>query len=155
MEPLNTANNMFKYDHKFIDTPLDVWVQEAHKYNCEKNNWKHFPLKRGSFGYDNLAVSLGCVLEYYISNDCILPTSEYIASLVHEGWCKNYIYWRDNNPQNSSVYKYIAPYNSLGDERRNLCSQTPFEMLDKDEQDKDYIIANFIYEKLNKMIINI
>lgn len=150
MEPIHTANNMFKYDQKFMDIPLDTWVQEANKYNCEKNNWKHLPLKKGSFGYDNLAVSLGYVLNYYISKGYILPKYKYIASLVHEGWCKNYIYWRDNKPQNSTIYKYIAPYNPLGDDRRNLCSQTNFEMLDKDEQEKDYIIATFLYNKLNK-----
>lgn len=145
MEPIHTANGMFKYDQKFIDIPLDSWVQEAHEYNCEQNNWKYYPLKRGSFGYDNLAVSIGYVLTYYDTVGWILPTIDKMASLVHEGWCKNYIYWRDNQPYINT--KYIQPYNKLDDERRNICSNTSFEMLDNEEKEKDYIIANFIYTK--------
>jgi hypothetical protein len=143
MEAVRTANSMFEYKKEFFGIPLDTWVQETHKYHGEKYGWKHYPLKKGSFGYDNLAVSIGYALTRYV------PDKEELAKNIHKGWCMNYIYWRDEKPQETNPDdKYIAPYTPLNDERRNLCAQTDFFSLEKEEQDKDYIIAEFIQLQL-------
>ena len=145
MEPVNTANNMFEYEQLFFGIPLDTWVQETHKHNCESNGWKHYPLRKGCFGYDNLAISIGLALTNYVAD------KEELAKKIHEGWCINYIFWRDEKPHETSTdYKYIKPYTPLNDERRNLCAQTDFVSLEKEEQDKDYIIAEFILEQVLK-----
>lgn len=148
MEAFQTANKMFHYNQKFYGKTLDTWIQNAHKYNCEKNNWKYYPLQKGAFGYDNLAISIGYVFLYYNFDN--VYSKIIVADLIHQGWSINYLYWRDYNPQNNSEYKYIAPYKSLNDERRNICANTQFLHLDKEEKDKDYIIADFIFDEMQK-----
>jgi len=156
MEAIQTANKMFNYEQEFHDFTIDTLVKNAHKYNCDANKWSHIPLKKGSFGYDNLAVSIGYTLQNFIfsklSNDKII---DILADLVHQGWCINYIYWRDNEPQFDKTFKYIPPYNKLGDTRRNTCTVTDFYLLDKEEQDKDYIIANFLYNTIIRKYVNL
>jgi hypothetical protein len=140
MEINETANKLYKYNQEFYNISLDKLVQNTHKYNCEKNKWIYYPLKKGSFGYDNLAVSIGYSLSNY-NNEGINK----LAYLIHEGWIINYIYWKDYLPFDRDV-KYIKPFNPLNDERRNKCAITKFEDLEKEEQDKDYVIAEYLYE---------
>lgn len=147
MEAITTANQLFSYNQLFYGIPLDTWVQNAHKYNCEKNNWEYFPLRKGSFGYDNLAVSIGFTLSEYTQNQYTDPIPV-MADLVHQGWVKNYLYWRDHSPQDSTPYRYTPPFIPLNDERRNTCAITPFLFLDNEEQEKDYIIAKFLYNEI-------
>lgn len=107
-------------------------------------------MRIGSFGFDNLICSLGKVFE---SNIKITDKNE-IASLIHEGWIENYIYWRDNKPYEKNKL-YYKPYDSLNDERRNKCSQTKFEDLSQEEKNKDLIIAEFLINSLiNSLIKN-
>lgn len=153
MEAIQTANKMFNYEQEINGFTIDTWVKNAHKSNCGANNWTYIQLKKGSFGYDNLAVSIGYTLQNFVfsklSDDKIIDT---LAVLIHQGWCINYIYWRDNEPQLDKTFKYISPYNKLGDTRRNTCAVTDFYLLDKVEKDKDYIIANFLYNAIYKKI---
>lgn len=142
-----TANSMFSYNQHFCGIALENWVQNAHKYNCIKNNWEHTPLKQWSFGYDNLAVSLGYALSKF--DDKLLQMSAYtetdvqqLAEYIHDGWCINYIYWRDHQPYLSG--NYIAPYSPLGDDRRNACALTPYAELPVDEKEKDVILAKYV-----------
>jgi hypothetical protein len=149
MEAIQTANKMFNYEQVFHELTIDTWVQNAHKYNCTSHKWSYFPLKKGSYGYDNLAVSIGYTFQNFMHN----KLSDYkiidiLAELIHQGWCINYIYWRDMEPQLDKTFKYISPSNKLGDTRRNTCAITNFNDLDKEEKDKDYIIANFIYNTI-------
>jgi hypothetical protein len=110
----------------------------------EASGWKYFPLSKGSFGYDNIAVSLGFV-------DCKVPlTRELIAEMVHNGWVCNYTFWRDNKPFEDPSGNYKKPYTPLGDERRNACASTPFAQLPQDEKDKDLIIADFVLKCLRE-----
>lgn len=151
MEAIHTANGMFNYNDKFYDIDLDTWVQETHKYNCEKNNWKYSYLKKGAFGYDNLAVSIGFTLRKYEHNYDEESSLYKLAELIHDGWSINYIYWKEKHPENSKTYKYIAPFNPLEDERRNTCAITQFRWLDDEEKNKDYIIAEFLYRKITQI----
>jgi hypothetical protein len=148
MEASQTANQMYSYDMLFYGTPLDTWVQDAHRHNCEIGKWEYAPLKKGAFGYDNLAVSIGYALSNYVYDDDA-ETTYILADLIHQGWCMNYVFWRDHKPYAGST-QYIAPYNPLGDERRNMCAETEFYFLDREEQDKDFNIADLLYEKIEE-----
>ena len=96
MEAQQTANGEYNYYTKYCNKTLNEWIQKAHKYNCLKNNWSYTKLKPGSFGYDNLAISIGKVLEYNLHEYTYKYISiDKIAKLIHDGWVINYIYWRD------------------------------------------------------------
>ena len=102
--------------------------------------------KKGAFGYDNLAVSIGYTLSHILTAPH--DTIDVVSDLIHQGWCINYIYWRDHQPWLNPTYKYIQPYAPLGDERRNTCAQTVFQDLDQEEKDKDIVLARFILGEL-------
>lgn len=89
----------------------------------------------GTFGYDNMANSIGHALQ---QADAKKPQMS--PRLIHEGWSKNYVFWRDRKPfESSKLYK--IPFTPLGDERRNLCAQQSFDQLPKEEQTKDVELA--------------
>uniref|UniRef100_A0A6C0ACX6 Uncharacterized protein n=1 Tax=viral metagenome TaxID=1070528 RepID=A0A6C0ACX6_9ZZZZ len=147
---MKTANNKYSYKCIIFNKTIDEWVQDAHQYNCKQNNWKFFPLKQGGFGYDNLVLSLMKPLKEIEKDKNILKKRNKIAELVHDGWCENYIYWRDNSPFNTNT-AYTKPSKPLNDERRNNCANTKFEDLPQEEKDKDLIFANFIIDKLKNL----
>ena len=66
MEAIQTANKMFNYEQEIHGFTIDTWVKNAHKYNSDSHKWTHIQLKKGSFGYDNLAVSIGYTLQNFI-----------------------------------------------------------------------------------------
>lgn len=137
---MSTANNQFKYNQEFYGYLLSDLVQSCHKNSAEVYNWKLFPLLEGQFGYDNLAVSIGHSLSNIDIKNCNV---EELANLIHEGWVINYVYWRDNEPYLLNDF-YLKPFNALGDDRRNLCANTKFINLSKEEQEKDIIIAKYL-----------
>jgi len=118
MTATKTANGYYSYSQLYYNEPLDSYIQYAHKVLSEKSGWNYKPLIKGSFGYDNLAISIGHMLEKYTP---------------------------DHNPQ-----LYISPYTPLGDERRNQCAETCYEMLTEEEKTKDLIIANAVIDYANK-----
>jgi len=132
------------FDKKY---KLSTIVQEAHKYNSEQNKWKFNPLKEGCFGFDNIAVSLCYTLKKIKSQERLEDLSiEKIADYVHRAWCKNYIYWRDNQPW--KINKCYTPASKpLGDTNRNKLCETDYCDLPEDEQQKDIIFAKFIKKK--------
>jgi len=73
-----------------------------------------------------------------------LQSLDECAENVHIGWTKNYTFWRDNPPFQTQPTLYIAPFNPLGDERRNTCANTPYSQLPQEEKDKDLVIAEAI-----------
>ena len=142
-----TANGKYSYDQIFEDKTLDEWIQRVHKNNCEINGWKIIPLKKGAFGYDNLAISIGDMFTkfphfrspYSDSNLAI----EILTDIIYKAWRNNYIYWRDNEPWVNEPQKYIIPEISLG--KKYERSNTTFGLLSADEQKKDEDIAKFMY----------
>jgi len=130
-EPTKTAYKSFVYNEDVgFDTKykLDKKIQELHKYNSERNRWEYFPLKRGSFGYDNLAVSIVYILNKIKSKENLENKSiEKIADYVHRAWSKNY----------KSAKK-------LDDKNRNFLAETKYEDLHENEKEKNRIIARFI-----------
>lgn len=145
-----TANGSICYLSHIFGKYMDEWVQEAHKYNCEKNGWKYMLLIPGTFGYDNLVLSLYHVFSNNNHDKKTIhkKSLEELSSLVHEGWKINYIYWRDHTPfVNNPQYK--PPFKPLGDNQRNLCATLSYEELPEEEKEKDRIIARFILENVN------
>ena len=144
-----TANGKYSYDQIFEDKTLDEWIQQVHKNNCEINGWNIIPLKKGGFGYDNLAISIGDVFTKFPSfrckYSCTKLTIEILADFIHMGWADNYTHWRKYEPWINEPEKYTKPNQPLGDERRNLLANTNFNLLPEDEQKKDEDIAKFIY----------
>jgi hypothetical protein len=145
-EPTKTAYKSFVYNEDVgFDTKykLDKKIQELHKYNSERNRWEYFPLKRGSFGYDNLAVSIVYILNKIKSKENLENKSiEKIADYVHRAWSKNYVYWRDNEPWSDG--SYIKSAKKLDDKNRNFLAETKYEDLHENEKEKNRIIARFI-----------
>lgn len=135
----HTANGEFNYETKYYGFTLEEWQYDCHKDLSDKLNWKYFPLIRGSFGFDNMICSIGTVFNNITKFDNI----DEIASQIHNGWIKNYIYWRDNSPHEKNS-NYKAPTNPLNDERRNTCANTSYDNLNEDEKNKDKIIAGYI-----------
>ncbi len=138
-----TANKQYSFDMKLLSNTLSTLVNECHKYYSNEMKWSNTTIYPGQFGYDAMAVSLA-----YAINEMKQDTSETdIAKLVHDGWCINYVYWRDNKPYDTDK-NYKKPFNALGDERRDLCAKQSFDELNKEEQNKDIIIAKFIRSKI-------
>jgi hypothetical protein len=141
-----TADGKISYSLVLNGVQIDDWVQNIHYMQCEQHAWDYRPLIKGNFGYDNLVHSVVAVFSYHKNiKDCDRHDKEAIAGLVHQGWAKNYIYWRDNEPWEYS-HLYRKPYNPLGDNRRNKCALSDYKDLDADEKDKDLVIANIIYD---------
>jgi len=145
-EPNKTAYKSFDYnmdigfDKKY---KLDTMIHKLHKYNSERNRWRYISVKRGSFGYDNLAISIIYTLNKIKSKEILENKSiEKVADYVHRAWSKNYVYWRDNKPWYDG--SYIKSAKKLDDENHNLLAETKYEDLHEDEKEKDRIIARFI-----------
>jgi hypothetical protein len=135
-----TANKSYKYNDSFFGKKLSDIVNSVHKHYSEKMKWTYKPLFPGTFGYDNLAISIAYTLSSIKNKKYEINE---LATLVHEGWIINYLYWRNNKPYlTNEIYK--KPYNPLGDERRDKCASLSFDQLDKEEQDKDIIIAEYL-----------
>ena len=138
--PNVTASGLYGYGDILLSRTVDEWVQVIHKYNCKQNNWNYNPLKKGSYGYDNLVYSL----IYAISAIKEDITDNELAVSIHQGWTDNYLYWRDNAPYETRSYQ--KPYKPLGDERRNYCASRAYEDLSQEEKDKDLFLTRTIIE---------
>lgn len=126
-----TLDGKFLYHEIVKGKTFSEWVQDLHRYNCEKSGWNFSPLKPGSYGFDNLV----WVLAYCTKKNDFSPQA------VHHAWCRNYVYWRDNFEHQTG---YNKPFNPLGDKRRNDCSITPYVDLPSEEKKKDIIISEFL-----------
>lgn len=139
--PNQTANGYYNFDQYFLGHRLCDLVIICHKRYSSIMKWKYRQLKPGQFGYDNMAMALGYVLTNMNNNSDLAE----LAELAHKGWIINYKFWRDDKPFSyDSAYK--KPFENLGDERRNKCAETDFCDLDKEEQVKDKIIAQFVID---------
>lgn len=140
----HTANGMFCYDREFYGRPLGAWVQDANRAMAVALGWTTYKLRPGAFGFDNCAVSIGMLL------DSPLPTDPGAAArTVHDGWCTNYRFWRDNSPFDRDPC-YLRPFHPLGDERRDLLLETPYDELPEEEKRKDAIIVEYILGEIKR-----
>lgn len=133
-----TANGKYNYNSIYYGKPLDTWVREAYKSNCDVNGWEYSQLKMGGYGYDSIVISLIYIFERLkTSNDV-----ENLSDAAHRGWCENYIFWRDNKPK--SPYKQTF---KLNDTRRNRYAELSYDKLNENE--KDRVFARFVLKQLN------
>jgi len=96
-----------------------------------------------------MCLSLAHAFTYIDEYPDLLHDVEQIAELIHDGWCINYLYWRDHKPWlKAHDGDYKRPSKSLGDARRDLCAKQSYSELDEDEKEKDRIIALFIQQEL-------
>lgn len=146
------AYHVCSYNDLYNNKTMDQWIQETHAYNSIQNKWKVFPLKQGSYGYDNLCICIHDVFEYLSENSEYEYEIDIIADIIHEAWIKNYHYWRNNEPWKKNK-KYIKPAKPLNDKHRNQCAKTKYQNLPDDEKEKDIIIATFIMDSLDKKFI--
>lgn len=142
-------------DGKILYEKYHDLVQHVHKKNCDFFSWKYTPLIPGAFGYDNLVYTIYDGLEFLRENKEKLDqdgTEKYdkLAEVIHKAWIKNYIFWRDTKPYETSE-KYRKPFNPIGDERRNKCAETPFEKLDTEERQKDIILARILTDLFSQL----
>lgn len=146
MELTHTANGKYEYECIHNGKTLDKWIEEINRHNCAENKWNYFQLRKGNFGYDNLAVCISYVFKYIKKRDK-LPTLKRCCELIHNGWIENYTHWRDNKPYNGNS-GYKRPGNPLDDERRNNCARLSFDELPDDEKTKDEIIAKYLLQNI-------
>ena len=146
-----TANKQYKYNHMFFGKSLEHWVQETQLHQCKNYGWPTNPLKRGGFGFDNLAISVGFLLQSLETNRDLLTNIEQASDIIHQGWTINYTFWRDNQPDKSNK-DYKGPAKPLGDERRNMCAKSSYINLPEDEKEKDRVIARFVLQTVEPFL---
>lgn len=137
---MTSANGLYKYSDEYDGVTLDFLVETIHKEMSTHYKWKYYPLKHGSFGYENMINSIGKVLTNKKKNKSIDET----ANLIHESWIDNYTFWRDTKPFLTNN-KYIKPATTLGDDRRNECAKTKYSNLPNEEKEKDIFMARILY----------
>lgn len=142
MEATRTANGKYSYDDIYYGHSIDFWVQKCHQENCTVNRWNYRPLRKGAFGYDNIVVSLVYLFKGLKHN---FVYCEHLASLVHDGWKENYLYWRDNLPGKKEG-PYYPPAQALGDLRRDECAASRYLDLPEDEKEKDRVLASQVFK---------
>jgi hypothetical protein len=106
LEAVETATKAFRYDRPFYGIPLDTWVQRVHKNYCERVHY--FPLKKGSYAYDDLAMGIGYLFTNFVWEEktyCAFEFSE-LNALITEGRKINFNYWKQEEPWLKPTYKY-------------------------------------------------
>ncbi len=161
-----SANNLVNYNKVYYNHSMEEWVEIVNKYNSTANNWTYYKLQAGTFGFDNIVLSLYYLFENSKISDLTESNIEKLSDYIHEGWIINYTYWRDNEPWTKSddssfgvaatfcsegakkVEDYIKPYSPLGDKRRNDCAATKYNDLSKEEKEKDRIIVKCVLQNI-------
>jgi hypothetical protein len=145
-----TANKQFQYDAIVRGKSLHYWALKANASFCRAKNVKVFSLHRGTFGYDNMIMSIGYAFQETTSME-ILRKSD-IASKIRQGWITNYVYWRDNQPYKNENSPYIATHTPLGDDYIDMRALLPYSELSAEEKEQgDFmaeILMNLLVEEL-------
>jgi hypothetical protein len=150
-EATTTADGSYAYDDipSGFTTSLRDLVQKANVYNSKHYRWTINRLKPGSFGFDNLAMCIGHTAEHISGLPSFDAASEdaveQVAALIHQGWIRNYIFWRDNKPWlKKDGALYYAAAKPLNDARRNQCAVAEYCSLPADEKEKDIVLAKWL-----------
>lgn len=141
LPPEATANGVFRYDAHIDGVGLRDAATGAYRALAAASGWSALPPRPGQFGFDNLISSVGHALGSWPEGGDV----DRVAALVHDGWVRNYRYWRDVQPWALGL-GYRAPAAPLGDLRRETCALAAFADLPPDEQEKDRIVARHVLE---------
>jgi hypothetical protein len=140
MIPIQTATCSFNYTDIFNSYPLDKLVELTHKELSNQLNWKYLPLKKGSFGFDSIAESIGQLL----SNQTKIQTIEEGSIYVHNAWAYNYKWWRDIKPWGLLDDMFYKPTKPLGDKRRNKLAISPYDKIPEKDKQTNRIITKYL-----------
>ncbi len=139
MIPIQTATSSYKFDDQFHSMTLEMLVYLTHREVSKQLHWKYLPLKKGSFGYDTFAESIGRLL-----STPNVKSIEQGASIVHDAWSFNYKWWRDCKPWSLLEDLYSKPTKPLGDKRRNKLAELSYERLPENEKETNRIFAKYL-----------
>ena len=146
-----TANKQYQYDDIVRGKSLHDWATEVNSRLCTLNEWKVSPLKKGSFGYDTIIVSIGNAFQETDTMEIIRKSD--LADKVHQGWAANYLYWRDHCPYENENGLYIKPSNPFGDVHRDLCALQSYSEVSIDVREKADLIAGILLNLLVEELI--
>lgn len=140
---METSNGMFSYNEMYFDMTLKEWVQTCYVQYAKHYGWTN-TLKPGCYGFDNFACSIAFVLRHVMEHgDTDIETA---ASLVHDGWCVNFLEWHTIRPWK---YEYGGRTpRGIDDPARVVLAHTPYADLSDEEKKKDLIIAQTILDNL-------
>jgi hypothetical protein len=139
--PTRTADQSIDYYENYNGKSLLLWAQIAHRDLAIKSGWGPASLpKPGSFGFDSLVHSIKTLIQEIQHLELTKDNVDVAAYFIHQGWIKNYVYWRDMKPWKSNTL-YARPSNTLGDEKRNSAASTKYQLLSEEEQSKHQVIA--------------
>lgn len=143
--PTTTADGKISFDQRIKGIPVAIWIKAIDANFVERNGWKPRELKVGTYGYDNYAQSLIEVIKAItsIEEDGNSPTQDDVVRAIFRGWKTSYTFWRDNRPWEKDA-KYTAPFDPLGDERREAAASSTWDKLDEKEKEKDLALADII-----------
>lgn len=139
MNLYQTATCSFNYDDVFYTYTLDELVRLTHTELCCKLKWKCSPLKKGSYGYDSMAESIGWLL----SNKNVKTIYDG-ACLVHKGWTHNYNWWTNIKQWLLLPNLYYKPTKTLGNKERNTLANLDYKNLPKKDKYTNIIIARYL-----------
>ena len=125
----------------------DEFVQQFHKYNCDRNGWRFQTLIPGTYAYDCIAVSTQYMMDQ-CNNDKTNDITA-MAQFLHEGWAKNYIYWRDEKPWQKDPTRFHKPSKPIKNKEREQLAQTPYSGLSAKDKDGNLFMAQYIVANLN------
>lgn len=138
-----TATNDFHYGKNFYGKTLDELVDYVHKKTSQQLHWKYKKLKRGSFGYDSFAMSIGFSLMNISSN------IKDGASIIHSAWIRNYLFWTYVKPYEILPNHYIKPSKPIDDKRRKNLAKKSYEELENNEKQINELIFIILYDYLD------
>jgi hypothetical protein len=158
MELNQTASGKYRFDSIYFKKTISEWVDIINTDISEKNNFKKIHIYPGKYGYDNYVYSLSSILSYLSKNlediqhymKGTLAINKYLE-LIHKGWKKNYIYWVNNTPYETSMYK--KPTKELNTDFRNKNAMLYYNKLDGETQDVYIDIVSSVFKTLGNQII--
>ncbi len=136
---LHTANGEFRYDNEFNNKSLHLLVSKTYDDFVKEFKWKKSYLPKGSYGYDNIAMSIAYVIKH--NNFTDINSS---AEQVHLAWSNNYKWWKNVKPYILLPDLYKKPKKNFNDSRRNKLSMLSYSQLSKKDKNINYRMANII-----------
>lgn len=138
---MSTASGKYKFSDKYYDRKLSDWVHMIYKKICIVNCWDIVTIGPGLYVYDYYATVIAKVLDNLEIQDNKFNLHE-CASLVHDGWCENYLFWYYTIPY-CTLDKAI--YNAAFiNENINIKAFMSYDLLSKDDQINHIKIAKTI-----------
>lgn len=128
-------------------------VESLHKFQCNDEGWECYPLKPGSWSYDNLAHLIYVLNEWCLQEWSKKPhknfTSEMLQKMVFIAWKDNYIYWRDDKPYEKDK-QYSMPKKVPFNPERDARALMKYEDLPEKYKDKNIVYVNWYIKHLSE-----